>query len=180
MTTNSDCNILYSQHSGSVNLEDGRQKNGRRAAICQLDGNQTINSLTSYDSDSSSAYDVDKTPGGWSHDKSLPNDWITRSEDQQLPEGCEVTAVSVTNIPTLLGHRPARDAPVEGRLRPARHVVRRDEGLVLALSLPTISLYNMRSLWAKARSLADDIAFRHTDICFLTEVWQKSESKKHK
>ena len=47
VTTNSDCNILYSQHSGSVNLEDGRQKNGRRAAICQLDGNQTINSVTS-------------------------------------------------------------------------------------------------------------------------------------
>ena len=53
---------------------------------------------------------------------------------------------------------------MEGRLRPARHMVRRDEGLVLALSLPTISLFNMRSLWAKARNLADDISLRHTDI----------------
>ena len=146
----SDCNISYSQHSGSVNLEHGRLKNGRRAAICQLDGNQTKSSVTSYD-----------------------------SEDHQLPVGCEVTADSGSHIPTHWGHRPARAAPVEGRLR-ARHVVRRDEGLVMALSLPTISVYNMRSLWAKARSLADDITFRQTDICFLTEVWQRAESKKHK
>ena len=59
-------------------------------------------------------------------------------------------------------------------------MVRRDEGRVVALSLPTISLYNMRSLWARARSLVDDITFRHTDICFLTKVWQQAESKKHK
>jgi hypothetical protein len=31
----------YSVHSGSVNFE---QMNGRRASICQLDGNQTMNS----------------------------------------------------------------------------------------------------------------------------------------
>ena len=59
-----------------------------------------------------------------------------------------------------------------------RRTVRRDEGLVAALSLPTISLYNMRSVWAKMGNLADDIAMRQTDICFLTEVWQKLENKK--
>jgi len=57
--------------------------------------------------------------------------------------------------------------------------VRRDEGLVAALSLPTLSLYNMRSVWAKLDNLADDITMRETDICFLTEVWQKQENKKH-
>jgi hypothetical protein len=59
-------------------------------------------------------------------------------------------------------------------------VVRRDEGLVVALSLPTISQYNMRSLWAKAGNLADDINHRQSDICFLTEVWESAENKKHK
>ena len=57
--------------------------------------------------------------------------------------------------------------------------VQRDEGLVAALSLPTLSLYNMRSVWAKLDNLADDITMRETDICFLTEVWQKQENKKH-
>ena len=42
----SDCNISYSQHSGSVNFEHGRLKNGRRAAICQLDGNASIDTTT--------------------------------------------------------------------------------------------------------------------------------------
>ena len=59
-------------------------------------------------------------------------------------------------------------------------MIRRDEGLVVALSLPTITQYNMRSLWAKAGNLADDINFRQSDICFLTEVWQSAENKKHK
>ena len=107
---------------------------------------------------------------GWSEEQQFPNGWSNQEnkwcEDQQLPEGWEVTEDTATNIPTHLGHRPARDATVEGRLRPARQVVRRDEGLMVALSLPTISVYNMRSLWAKARSLADDITFRQTDICF--------------
>jgi hypothetical protein len=40
-------------------------------------------------------------------------------------------------------------------------------------------MYNMRSAWAKLNNLADDINMRETDLCFLTEVWQKKESKKH-
>jgi hypothetical protein len=40
-----------SQHSGSVNLECRSNMNGRRAAICQLDGNQTMNSISNYDSE---------------------------------------------------------------------------------------------------------------------------------
>ena len=49
MTTVIDCNSSYRQHSGSVNFECGSQKNGGRTVICQLDGNQTLNSVTSYD-----------------------------------------------------------------------------------------------------------------------------------
>ena len=53
MTSIIDCNSSYGQHSGSVNLECWKQKNGRRAVICQLVGNQTLNSVTSYDSETS-------------------------------------------------------------------------------------------------------------------------------
>ena len=47
-----------------------------------------------------------------------------------------------------------------------------------ALSLPSVSLYNMRSICSKINNLADDINMRETDLCFLTEVWEKKESRK--
>ena len=84
------------------------------------------------------------------------------------------------NIPAFWGNRmsPALNNN-EGRV-PTRRVIRRDEGLVKALTLPTISVYNMRSIWAKIKNLGDDINMRETDICFLTEIWQKQENKKHR
>ena len=60
-----------------------------------------------------------------------------------------------------------------------RRVVRRDKGLVQALTSPTISVYNMRSIWAKIKNLANDINMRWTTLCFLTEVWEKQESRRH-
>jgi hypothetical protein len=47
------------------------------------------------------------------------------------------------------------------------------------LSAPSITLYNVCSEWAKWDSIAEDINMRATDICFLTEVWQKLENRKH-
>ena len=56
----------------------------------------------------------------------------------------------------------------------------RSQSLYLeALSLPSVSLYNMRSIWSKINNLADDINMRETDLCFLTEVWEKKESRRH-
>ena len=52
--------------------------------------------------------------------------------------------------------------------------------LVDALSVPNITLYNARSVWAKWSNLAEDINMRQTDLCMLTEIWEKKESKKHK
>ena len=51
--------------------------------------------------------------------------------------------------------------------------------MVEALDLPTISCYNMRSIWAKIGNLADDMNMRETDVCFLSEVWEKKDSKRH-
>ena len=81
---------------------------------------------------------------------------------------CSVVILS----PGIMSTRPNNTTPEEGRARTARRVVRRDKGLVAALSLPSITLYNMRSIWAKAGNLADDIVFRHTDNSFLTEIWE--------
>ena len=56
VTTTSDGNSSYSRHSGSVNFELRRLKNGRRAAICQLDGNESVEDS---DQDSVSDYSSD-------------------------------------------------------------------------------------------------------------------------
>ena len=34
-------------------------------------------------------------------------------------------------------------------------------------------------MWAKIKNLGDDINMRETDLCFLTEIWMKEESKRH-
>ena len=39
-----------------------------------------------------------------------------------------------------------------------------------------ISVYNMRSIWPKFHNLAE---LRGTDLCFLTEIWEKLENKKY-
>ena len=48
-----------------------------------------------------------------------------------------------------------------------------------SLNLPTFTVYNMRSIWSKINNLAEDIEERNVDISFLSEVWEKKESKKH-
>ena len=78
-------------------------------------------------------------------------------------------------IPVWCGYRPPR--PVQGWRRPARRVVRRDNRLVEALSLPTLSSYNMRAARAKLRSLAEDIEMRDCQLSFLCEIWEKSDCK---
>ena len=53
--------------------------------------------------------------------------------------------------------------------------VKRSNKLIEALSLPNITLYNMRSVWAKLDNVIEDIEMRNTNICFLTEVWEKAQ-----
>ena len=128
--------------------------------ICQLDGNASVDNSLMFSSDYQSNNCQVNGSDDNSHEASLNNE-------------------SINIVPSHWGYRPILTPPNEGRPITARHAIRRDEGLVVALSLPNISLYNMRSIWAKAGNLADDILARQVDICFLTEVWQKLESKKH-
>ena len=82
------------------------------------------------------------------------------------------------NIKVQIGNRPKNQNNPSPR-NCSRKTILRDEGLVQALNLPVVSLYNMRSSWSKINNLADDINMRGTDLCFLTEIWEKQESKKH-
>ena len=58
-------------------------------------------------------------------------------------------------------------------------VLRRENRCEEALNLPRILSYNMRSIWGKTKHLADDIHERAGEIIFLSEVWEKSQNKKH-
>ena len=84
---------------------------------------------------------------------------------------------AMQGIPVQLGHRPA---PVfqEQRMEVRRTIIRSIK-LVQALSVPKITLYNVRSAWAKWDNLSEDIQMRETDVMFLTEVWEKLENRKH-
>jgi hypothetical protein len=83
----------------------------------------------------------------------------------------------VLNIPVVIGNRPAPVVP-ESR-QTTRLTVQRSNDLVNALSAPRVTLYNVRSACSKWNNISEDIKMRETDLCFLTEVWQKAENKKH-
>ena len=80
-------------------------------------------------------------------------------------------------IPVQVGHRPT--LPPSEQRNPVRRIIKRSNKLVQALSVPRMTLYNVRSAWAKWDNIAEDIDMRNTDIMFLTEVWEKSENKGH-
>ena len=91
---------------------------GKEKVIVQLDGNASIGSETEENSD-----------------KDKCEDHVLNQEE--YPNG--------EKIETIVGNRPVKDTS-RGEIHTARKVIKRDEGLVQALSLPTISLYNMRSI----------------------------------
>ena len=75
------------------------------------------------------------------------------------------------------GYRPPKT--VSPRLPSTLKTVRRDNKVLQGVSLPKLSVYNMRSLLPKVESLGTDMLNRSCSLSFLTEVWTKSENKKH-
>ena len=83
-------------------------------------------------------------------------------------------------IPVHVGFRPSVTNHINcPRLPTVRKTIRRDNKILQAITLPRISCYNMRSLWAKLDNFAADMHNRNSSISFLTEIWQKSENKRH-
>ena len=73
-------------------------------------------------------------------------------------------------IATKIGFRPPR--VIEERLFPVRITVKRDNRKIVALTLPKILNYNMRSIWSKYENVVEDINERESDLFFFTEIWQ--------
>ena len=80
-------------------------------------------------------------------------------------------------IPVLTGFRPPK---LPGRSRSNCNVrIHRDNRFLQASSLPSFTVYNMRSIWSKLNNLAEDIIVRNVHLCFLSEVWEKKENINH-
>ena len=81
------------------------------------------------------------------------------------------------HIPVHFGYRPPKI--ILKRPPHTWKTVRRSNKSIQALALPKIALYNMRSLFPKIGNFSLDVKERHTDLIFLTEVWELKEKKKH-
>lgn len=85
--------------------------------------------------------------------------------------------VDVQNITVQIGHRP--QSSLCDRLPHTRRIIRRDNKVLQAASIPKFSNYNIRSFWSKSQNFGTDMLDRNCSLSFLTEVWEKSENKKH-
>ena len=50
----------------------------------------------------------------------------------------------------------------------------------VALNLPVLASYNLRSLFPKVRNFVTDILERSIDCAFLSEIWENAENYNHK
>ena len=91
---------------------------------------------------------------------------------------CETDTDATYPISVQLGYRPSKSICIS-RLPPVRKTIRRDNKLLQAVSLPKMSSYNMRSLMPKIGNFGTDMEDRNCSISFLTEIWQKTENRKH-
>ena len=79
-----------------------------------------------------------------------------------------------------MGNRPPTKSRRANFRKPTLvKTLRRDKKTLQALSLPLISLYNMRSLLPKLDSFVEDFEDRGTGLSFLSEVWEKADNEKH-
>ena len=102
------------------------------------------------------------------------------SHDSSLSELKPESLPQSSCIPVIVTHRPyvSKSLPYP-RLPSVRKTVRRDNKALQAVTLPKMSSYNMRSLMPKCENFGTDMETRGCSLSFLTEIWQKSENKKH-
>ena len=154
------------------------------ANICQLDGNDTRSSLITSDKESETESENEEL-GNSSEEE---EDEVSSSSSDNAEEISCVEAEGnsdsdnepepANNIPIVIGFRPP--PIIQDTRAPVRTTIQRNNKLVDALSAPKLSLINVRSAWSKWNSIADSIETRSTNLCFLTEVWERLENKKHK
>ena len=148
--------------------------------IQQLDGNISVDLNSSLSSDASfsshgaslSSSDSSASSFNTAADNSLENSWFSQNSETDSP-----APACLNPIPVIIGYRPPRIVHI--RQKPVRHTIRRENRCLQALSLPTLLVYNMRSIWGKLNNVCEDMSERDCDILFLSEVWEQSENRKH-
>ena len=145
--------------------------------ILQVDGNVTVASYTSSDSESEAASEVDlMNSSSEEENMDSENEQDTEGEPDEDDDDSTTEDEEVL-IPVIVGNRPA---PIAHEARePVRKTIKRNNKLVNALSAPNMTLYNVRSAWAKWSNISDDMDVRETDLSFYTEIWEQSENKNH-
>ena len=97
-----------------------------------------------------------------------------------LADADSLSSAPDNKIPVITGFRPTKQRNHEGRLFPRNlKTIRRDNKTIQGLSLPVVSNYNMRSIFPKLDSYAEDFHEREIGLSFLSEIWEKSLNKKH-
>ena len=124
--------------------------------ICQIDGHNTVNSVTSSEEESEhlSESENDNT----SKDEMEHSDENLTENETESESESETGNDDVLNISVVIGNRPAPVVP-ENR-QPTRLTVKRSNDLVNALSAPRVTLYNVRSAWRKWTNISEDIKMR--------------------
>ena len=64
--------------------------------------------------------------------------------------------------------------------RPVRRTIRRDFKLLESNNLPIIAVSNLRSLMPKVKNFTEDFHERQIGLALLSEIWEKSNKKKHR
>ena len=146
--------------------------------IPQLDGNHSSlsSSFHSRSEQSCISSELSSSVQSCNEDNCFENSWFSQKSECDTTQPNPVPSVSVPAV--ITGNRPHRITAV--RLPTVRKTIRRENKCIQALSLPTFLVYNMRSIWGKLKCFATDMHERMADISFLSEVWEKSENKKHK
>ena len=62
---------------------------------------------------------------------------------------------------------------------PVRTTVKRNKKYLHAMSLPVVSVSNMRSILPKINNFKNDVKERGIHLCLLSEIWEKKGKKKH-
>ena len=92
------------------------------------------------------------------------------------------TNLTMANFPPKPEDTPSWYDPfaTEPRLPSVKRRINRFSRHKVGMFLPSVSTCNILSLMPKVNNFTTDMLERDIDVVFLSEIWEKTESKKHK
>ena len=131
---------------------------------------QDVNNVTNNLSNLSDLSDMDNMSSMSDIPQLDGNDSIFSSDDND--------SINTSNhIPVITGFRPPQ-VTCANRI-PARKTIRRDNRGQLSLVLPSLAVYNHRSIWKKIKNFALEFKEMETGVAFHSEIWEKKGKRKH-